>query len=248
MRCDAACTAPLHPICSPALGWAHTPTAFLGRAPAPPPPPRPAPAAPPLPYRTAQVLLTVPALRDLMLMLLLVFVVFSLFAVSFFGDLADPVSIALDAANASVDAVDLGTGLDKSFFNDGFHSFTNAFLSLFSLWSTDNYPRVCCPPPPRPHPGCSRQTHPHPYPLPAPTPTLNSSQVIAPTLRALEMNSAGGVLAIFFFLAFILGSVFMITSVLVAVVFETCKPRYAVSTGCTALPQPCPRPASQQAS
>ena len=200
--------------------WAVPPP----RRAAPPPPPRPAPAAPPLPYRTAQVLLTVPALRDLMLMLLLVFVVFSLFAVSFFGDLADPVSIALDAANASVDAVDLGTGLEKGFFNDGFHSFTNAFLSLFSLWSTDNYPRVCCPPPPRPHPGCSRQTHPHPYPHPAPTPTLNSSQVIAPTLRALEMNSAGGVLAIFFFLTFILGSVFMITSVLVAVVFETCKP------------------------
>jgi hypothetical protein len=112
------------------------------------------------PYRTAQVLLTVPALRDLMLMLLLVFVVFSLFAVSFFGDLVDPVSTALDAANSSVDAADFGPTLERG-FGDGFHGFTNAFLSLFSLWSTDNYPRVCCPPPPRPSANA-------PLPLPPP--------------------------------------------------------------------------------
>ena len=71
--------------------------------------------------------------------------------------------------------------------------------------------------------------------------------MIAPTLRALDMNSAGGGLAIFFFLSFILGSVFMITSVLVAVVFETCTPRYAVPHP-TAQPHPSLAPALPQVS
>lgn len=61
--------------------------------------------------------------------------------------------------------------------------------------------------------------------------------MIAPTLRTLKMDSAGGVLAIFFFLSFILGSVFMITSVLVAVVFETCTPPSTVPHH-----PPCPTP------
>ena len=158
------CSAPL--LCTLALhprsGLKHRlPSGAVPPPPAPPPPPRhPRPIA-------RQVLLTVPALRDLMLMLLLVFVVFSLFAVSFFGDLpgtrSTTLSTTLHAANASADASDLGSALERN-FGDGFHSFTNAFLSLFSLWSTDNYPRVCSPSPHRPQPGCSPGTHPLPLP------------------------------------------------------------------------------------
>ena len=167
-RCSAACTPLLCTSCSaplalhPCSGLKHRlPSGAVPPPPAPPPPPRhPRPIA-------RQVLLTVPALRDLMLMLLLVFVVFSLFAVSFFGDLpgtrSTTLSTSLHAANASADAADLGSALESN-FGDGFHSFTNAFLSLFSLWSTDNYPRVCSPPPHRPHSACSPRTPPLPLP------------------------------------------------------------------------------------
>ena len=91
-------------------------------------------------------------------MLFLVFVVFSLFAVSFFGDLTEPLSTPLASAivNASASASAAETAADvatERVFGDGFHSFSNAFISLFALWSTDNYPRVPAPAPTRVSPG-----------------------------------------------------------------------------------------------